>query len=171
MSEPGDVGGLNWTSIDWGDASGWAQAIGNFALWLIALITLIRDRRRIAALEHEAAETRESQRQIQARLVSAWPDEWSAGTVAGRCLNGSDEPVYQVIVRVLTLDSRPAEPPSRDHRRTTAIPLMRPKEELTFVVSVDFPAAAEGIAVDLAYVDAAGLPWWRQADGTLMRRS
>ncbi|MET8907604.1 hypothetical protein [Micromonospora sp. NPDC004551] len=157
--------------IDWGDAGGWAQAIGNFALWLIAVITLLRDRKRITALEREAAENREEQKRAQARLVSAWPDEWSAGRVAGRCLNASSEPIYRVVVRVFNEGARPAEPPTRAHRRTTSIPLMRPKEELPFVVADGGPAGqANAVAVDLAFVDAAGHMWWRQGDGTLFKQ-
>ncbi|MEH1098025.1 hypothetical protein [Micromonospora sp. CPCC 205561] len=163
---------IDGNDIDWGDAGGWAQAIGNLAIWTIAVITLFRDRKRIAALEREAEESRQEATRTQAKLVSAWPDQWSAERVAGRCLNASSEPVYQVVVRALDTGTGQTAPPTRDHRRTTFISLMRPMEELPFVVTGDIPVGDNvEVGLDLVFQDAAGLRWWRQSDGTLTRRA
>lgn len=154
--------------IDWGDAGGWAQATGNLALWVIAVITLMRDRKRIRALEEQGKRERLSADQAQARLISAWANEWNGSRARGICSNLSTEPIYDVLVRGSR--SLLTSIPRANERTTVSAPLIRPREELPFDLDLDDRSAApEFVYVDICFSDAARRRWWRRGDGRIRR--
>ena len=143
--------------IAWGDVPTWVQAVTTSALLVIAFITLAADRRRMRAIEVEQQAQREENARAQARLVSAWPDEWSAGTTVVRCRNGSFEPIYEVRVELQL---------GTGERGVKSVGVMRPAEELDCRFDIG-PGDDLEPAVEVAFRDAAGRIWRRGSDGIL----
>lgn len=152
---------LGW--IDWGDAGGWAQAFGNFAVLVVAVVTIRKDSQRIAGLEERSRRDEDATARERVYGVVAWPEEW--GLLGSRVLvsNGSRMPIYDVVVRALT-DDMDREPALGDPG-VKSVFMLNPQESL----GTDLSWASEARpVVDLRFRDSVGRTWWRKGNGSLI---
>jgi hypothetical protein len=167
-----------------GDIPAWFAWIATVGVLVVALVQIGTERRR----RHEAEEHERNERHLaQARLVSAilGPEERpppgvvGRGTTAVELVNGSDEPVYMLVVGIVEIQGAAPhtieewlelrqDGPYQPIPVTTVSILPRG----TFRVSVDgvgwSSIAMQGRSgVDVAFTDRAGSHWIRRATGKL----
>jgi hypothetical protein len=152
----------------WGDYPTWLAAIGTLAAVIVALYLAGQDSRRRSR----------QQRAHQAELITAWLTDVRGVHEHGkqqRCgiaiLNGSQQLAYHVIATLVDVRGTAGY----DFRERGGL---NPYAFRAFVgelppgrtdVQVDYPGVAMHIrwVVELAFKDAAGVTWVREADGRL----
>jgi len=164
----------------WGDVGTWAGSVGTVGALFAALFGLKReaDRRRadeqaMIARAHRA----------HAELISAWPTgsprSWGSGERLIRIgvLNGSSEPVYEVVIFLVDIQGGGAHSgeewmASDDHARQAryrvvlgALPPGRWAVTLPMDGGWSAPQARPG--AEISFTDRAGAHWLRRATGAL----
>lgn len=152
---------LSW--IQWGDAAGWAQAVGNFAVLFVAILTIRKDSQRIASLERRSREDEVAQARERVYGVTAWPQEWAIGSTRIVVNNASLMPVYDVTVRASSTGAH-SQPPQRGVDGAKSVFIVNPGESLE--AQLEWSLDTRPI-VDLQFRDSGGWSWWREADGTM----
>lgn len=155
------------TALNWGDVATWITGIATIALFVIGFIQIRNERRfRISReKELENLKKREQSEHISAWLVGKTQNDnkrWVA------ILNQSKQPIYQVVVNVVTLSQRGDEIPESE-RQLACISVAPPGQGYTSVAAVDFAHPGHGRAgVEIAFQDGAGRSWLRKPNGELL---
>jgi hypothetical protein len=162
---------MDWTAVG---------SIGTFLAFVVAFFAIVIER-----LERSRASRRR-----QAEQISGWLDVESYGCPSPRgsvatVLNGSGQPVYHVIVWLVSLQggggpatgeevarSIQAEPESDAWERTRPETLSVLPPGMSVVCLPDWLGGMHSVpAVEIAFTDAAGRHWIRRAEGELQKIS
>jgi hypothetical protein len=157
--------------VEWGTVPDWVAAVGTVLAFAAALGLLMKE---LAA--HRGYE--EDRRRAQARLVNTWPVmKWreSDGEAEGWFVveNASDEPVYQVKLTAVPLDSAFASDPeaARGQAKTIEkdlrLPLL-PHERREGDLPAEWKLGTWHVVLGLSFTDSQGRRWKRvTTTGTL----
>jgi hypothetical protein len=165
---------------NWGDVPTWIAAVGTVLAFVVAFVQIANERRH----RHEAEARDRAERHIeQARLVSAFmgPKEWEPGSdepgrTAINLVNGSDEPVYTLVVCIVFIQGAGPQT-AEDQVKFTHDAYPRPVATVSILPSgqwrVWIPGSSfSGIlggrnGAEVAFTDRAGSHWMRRATGKL----
>lgn len=169
------------SEVAWGDVPGWVGAVSSLAALAAASVAAVVAHR-VFRLEQSRDEDQvATQQSAQASKIAAWPsvvlsdpvDHLSA-TVWGAALrNGSDLPIYQVHVNLVSLTDRGETAvvlevvPPGDWLLSGSELYPRPSEPLMRAEARGLPPPP--YVVDLTFSDSAGQGWHRDRKGLLSR--
>jgi hypothetical protein len=167
--------------LNFGDVPTWLAAIGTVGALLAALFQIRNERRHRHAVEERE---RQDRHLAQARLVSALlgpqevhPDRPSGGRTAIQLINGSDEPVYGLVLCVVYIQG--AAPQSLEdmlamHERDetwwppiTTVSILPSNVWRVWIDRANFGILSGRLGIDVAFTDRAGAHWIRRATGGL----
>jgi hypothetical protein len=169
-------GGLSWNL----GVPTWLAAIGTVAAFVVAFVQINTERKRRHQTEAREAEERHF---AQARLVSAMPgpeerdpDSVTAGRSAVDCINGSQEPVYNVVVAIVFIQGaaphttedmlRLRGAPQGGTAPVTTLSILPPGRSRAWIRGTHWTAAMAGRpGAEIAFTDRAGAHWIRRAIG------
>jgi hypothetical protein len=170
-------------TVGLGDVPTWVAAIGTVGALIAALVQIGAERRHRHESEAAAAEER---RLSQARLVSAilGPEEGEPhsaykGRTAVYLINGSDEPVYKIVVGIVFIQGAgprsieemlklryASQPPQPAPVMTSGI--LPPGDSRVWIGGTGWSAILSGRSgAEVAFTDRSGGNWIRRATGTL----
>jgi hypothetical protein len=163
--------------MDWnlGDVPTWLAGVGTVGTLVTALWQIGNERERRIAQEQK---DREESRREQARRIASWPGPTPpTGSEASIDLvNGSDEPVYNVVVGFVFVQGAGAPRRLEDWKRIDAQPsaltpwttaaILVPGRWRVRVPPADF-AMGFRLSSEVGFTDRAGASWVRRGSGTL----
>lgn len=160
--------------VQLGSLAEWAAAVGTITALATALRQVAKERQQ---REHDRSLASERERKLQASRISAWvlsgpPMTGSRPAIA--FLNGSEEPVYNVVPTVVFVQGAGGARTGEEWAKfgqdmsipRTSVVLLPPGRWWVPVPSWGM-ATAYRPAVEVAFTDRIGNHWVRRADGTL----
>lgn len=162
---------------DLGDLPTWLASVGTVGTLAVALRQVATERKRRIAQE---TKDRDESRREQARRIASWPGlaEPSGIITTVDLVNGSDEPVYNVVVAFVFVQGTDAPRRIEDWKAlstektkvfppaTTAAILAPGRWRVQLPDSADF-AMSYRPGSEVAFTDRAGVSWVRRASGAL----
>jgi hypothetical protein len=169
--------------VELGDLPEWLAAIGTVgalggALWQIR----VERNRRIA----QDARDREERRREQARKIACWPgesedpgpiDPWWGTSTPIDLVNGSDEPVYNVVVSIVLVQGAGAPRTTEELKERAEIQHDAPRSTAAILVPGAWRVWVPGtgwdggmglrLGAEIAFTDRAGVSWIRRGTGAL----
>jgi hypothetical protein len=110
----------------------------------------------------------------QAVQVTAWSQKRMSDEDDRRIVarNGSDNPVFDVRLWLILTDPPPIDEKSPpDNSQTSArTAVVGPRDEFVYAIKSKAPRLDHRPPVEITFLDAQGLGWWRDAMGQLHRR-
>jgi hypothetical protein len=171
---------------NWGDAPTWVAAVGTVGTLVAALVQINSERRRRRAQEEQE---RTERHRAQARLIAAMvgPKKGAVG-IEGKSaidlVNGSEEPVYQLVVGIVCIQGtcpeslekflefqkqrNEQEPGSFLTVPITTVSILPHGTFRVWITGTGWSGVLSGRAgAEIAFTDRAGSHWIRRADGQL----
>ena len=175
-------------TIQYGDLATWVAAVGTVGALGTALWQIRTERnRRLAQEVHDRQERREE----QARRIACWPgpradtegegpmDPWWGSSTPIDLVNGSDEPVYNLVVAIVLVQGAGAARHAEDWKERALEQRDAPWSTAAILPPgrwrVWVPGTGWGggmglrLGAEVAFTDRAGVSWVRRSTGALQQ--